>query len=309
MIDTTPIAVCSRTFSSQPGLRSRLLESHSNVRFNDDGLALKDSDLIAFLSGIQKAIVALEPINASVLAHCPELRRITKFGVGLDSIVQDDLDSYGVSLGWRGGVNKRAVAEWVIAQSIHLLRGLSVSNGAMQDGDWRPVRGRQLSSVCFGILGCGHIGKEVVRLLQPFGARIIACDIRDYSDFYASFGVQSVSLDELLEASDVLSVHVPLDASTANILHAERLARLRPGTIVLNAARGGLMDERALVERLRTGALAGAALDVYAQEPPDMALFSGVPNLLLTSHLGGSSEEAIWAMGVAAIDGLAGVCG
>jgi len=304
--DTTPIAVCSRTFSSHSGLREALLKTHSNVRFNDEGLALRGTALTHFLTGVEKAIVALESVDEAVLQRCPRLRRISKFGVGLDGIDHAALQAHGVTLGWQGGVNKRAVAEWVIAQSIHLLRGLSVSHNAMQLGHWKPVRGRQLSAVCVGILGCGNIGQEVVRLLQPFGPRIIAHDIREYAPFYTQFGVQAVSLDTLLAESDVLTLHLPLDDTTQNILTAQRLEKMRADAVLLNAARGGLVDESALADRLHSGALAGAALDVYAQEPPTDERFVGLPNVLTTSHLGGSSEEAVWAMGLAAIEGLHG---
>jgi D-3-phosphoglycerate dehydrogenase len=155
-----------------------------------------------------------------------------------------------------------------------------------------------------GIVGCGHVGKDLAVLLKAFDCKLLAHDILDFADFYAAHGISAMRLDDLLSSADIVTLHLPLDHSTANILSAERLARMRPDAILINAARGGLVDEAALKTMLETGRLAGAALDVLALEPPEDRALLALPNVLVTPHLGGSSEEAVLAMGRAAIAGL-----
>ncbi|KRT57859.1 NAD(P)-dependent oxidoreductase, partial [endosymbiont of Ridgeia piscesae] len=137
-----------------------------------------------------------------------------------------------------------------------------------------------------------------------FGCKVLAHDILDFPEFYAQHNVEAVSLEELLQRSDIVTLHLPLDDSTRNILNAERLALMKPDAMLINAARGGLVDDAALKKILQEGKIAAAALDVFAVEPPDDMEMLQLPNLLVTPHIGGSSEEAILAMGRAAITGL-----
>ena len=156
-----------------------------------------------------------------------------------------------------------------------------------------------------GIVGCGHIGKDLVGLLRAFDCKILVNDVVDYAEFYSVNGVEPVGLDELLSRSDVVTLHVPLDESTRGLLDARRLSLMRSSAVLINTARGGLVDEEVLKERLESGLLAGAAFDVFAEEPPQDQGLLALPNFLVTPHIGGSSHEAILAMGRAAIAGLA----
>ncbi|MEO8034083.1 MAG: phosphoglycerate dehydrogenase [Acidobacteriota bacterium] len=302
--DQTRIAVASRSFSKHPILRAELLERFANVTFNDAGVSLKGEELVAFLRGHERAITALERLDEAVLAALPELRAISKYGVGLDMLDLDAMARRGVLLGWTGGVNKRSVAELVLAAAINLLHGAAVGTAEVKGGKWRQVPGRQLTGKTVGIIGCGHIGKEVVRVMASFACTILANDPIDYADFYAESGVRPVSLEMLLRESDVVTLHTPLDATTRNLLSRERLVAMKQGAVLINMARGGLVDESALREQLLEGRLAGAAFDVFEAEPPSDGALLALPNFLPTPHIGGSSDEAILAMGRAAIEGL-----
>jgi D-3-phosphoglycerate dehydrogenase len=304
MNDETRVAVASRSFSRHPVLRRELLARYSQVTFNDDGRSLGGEALVDFLGGHAKAITALEVLDARVLSRLPELRVVSKYGVGLDMLDLTAMETHGVRLGWTGGVNKRSVAEMVVAAAIALLHRVPEANQLVRDGGWRQLRGNQLSGRTVGIVGCGHIGKDVAVLMQAFGCTVLAHDILDFPDFYARHGVMPVALEALLENADVVTLHLPLDASTRDILTAARMARMRPGAILLNLARGGLLDEAALKAMLIDGRLRGAALDVFSSEPPDDVELLRLPNLLATPHIGGSTEEAVLAMGRAAIAGL-----
>lgn len=304
MKDLTPVAVTSRSFSRHPILRAELLARFENVTFNDEGKSLAGDELVNFLRGHVKAIMALERLNESILSHLPELKVVSKFGVGLDSFDLDAMGRYGVALAWTGGTNSRSVSELVIASAISLLRHMVAANQEVRSGAWRQLKGNCLSGRTVGVIGCGHVGKDVIGLLKPFGCTVLAYDPIASPEFYAEYNVIAVGLEDLLRQADVVTLHIPFDDSTRDLLNAERLALMKHTAVLINTARGGLVDETALKKMLREGRLAGAALDVFATEPPEDRELLNLPNFLATPHIGGSTEEAILAMGRAAIAGL-----
>jgi phosphoglycerate dehydrogenase-like enzyme len=298
------VAVTSRSVSRHAKLRAELQARYADVTFNDKGLSLAGGALIEFLRGHERAITALERLDESVFAALPELKVIGKFGVGLDMIDLDAMTRHGRKLGWSAGVNRRSVAELVIAFMIACLRLVPQANSLVRAGKWQQLTGRQLTGRKVGIIGCGHVGKDLTTLLDAFDCEVLAHDIRDFPEFYAQWRVRPVGLERLLAESEIVTLHVPLDRATANMLSAERLALMRPDAVLINAARGGLVDEAALASMLEGGKLAAAAFDVFSTEPPQNDELLTLPNFLATPHIGGSSEEAILAMGMAAIDGL-----
>ncbi len=300
----TRIVVCSRSLCANPQLRAELLERHADVTFNEDLRLYGGEELIAFMKGFERAVIGLEWVDEPILAALPELDVIAKYGVGLDSLDLEAMARHGVKLGWTGGVNRRSVSELALSMMIAVLRQVHRAHREVREGAWRQRHGLQLTGKTVGIVGCGHIGKDLALILKAFGCRILAHDIRDYGAFYRANGVEPMDLGELLKASDVVTLHLPLDPSTRNILSAERLASMKPGAIVVNTARGELIDEVALKAMLMDGHLAGAALDVFAEEPPADQELLELPNFLTTGHIGGSSNEATLAMGRAAIAGL-----
>lgn len=303
-LDPTPVAVASRSFSRHPVLRAELLGRYANVTFNESGRSLAGAELVAFLKGNVKAITALERLDDQMFAAVPELRVVGKYGVGLDMIDLNAMARHGIRLGWSGGVNKRSVSELVLAMAIALLRHIPRASIEVRDGGWRQIMGRQLSDRIVGIVGCGHVGKDLAVLLRSFGCRVLAHDILDFPDFYAANGVEKRDLDPLLAESEVVTLHLPLDASTETILDRRRLGLMREDAILINCARGGLVDEDALKEMLVSGKLAGAGFDVFMGEPPQDLELLRLPNMLATPHIGGSAEEAVVNMGRAAIAGL-----
>ena len=298
------VAVCSRSFSHNPILRAELLSRYQHVTFNDAGLQLKGDTLVDFLRGHDKAITALETIDESVLSRLPELKVVSKYGVGLDMIDMAAMRDHGKRLGWTGGVNRRSVSELVISFAIAMLRHVPAAHREVLAGTWRQHVGGYLTGQTVGIIGCGHVGKDLVPLLQAFECPVLVNDILDYPDFYAAHSVESVSLETLLARSDIVTLHVPLDGSTRGMLNAQRLALLKPTAVLINVARGGLVDEVALKQMLQNKRLAAAAFDVFSVEPPQDHELLALPNFLVTPHIGGSAHEAILAMGRAAIDGL-----
>ena len=304
MKSTTPIAVASRSFSKHPKLRAELLERYINVLFNDKGISLSGQELINFAKGQEKLIIGLEKIDKSILSKLPELKVISKYGVGTDMLDITAMSRHGVRLGWTPGVNKRSVTELAIAFMISILRRLPQIQLDIREGIWKNVIGKQLSERTVGIIGCGNVGKDLTIILRSLGCTVLANDILDFPDFYKSNNVESVTLNELLRRSDIVSLHVPLNETTHGILGPDQLGMMKSDAILINTARGGLVDEDEVKRLLKTGKLAGAGFDVFGTEPPEDLELLKLPNFIATPHIGGSSEEAVLAMGRAAIAGL-----
>lgn len=298
------IVVTSRSFSRHKLLREELLEKYANVTFNEDGAKLEGSALCKFLAGHDRAIIALEQLDHDTIAALPDLRIVSKYGVGIDNVDLGAMRRYGKKLGWRGGVNKRSVSELALSFMIALMHQVPFAGSEVKSGKWYQVLGRQLTGKVVGIVGCGHVGKDLVKLLKPFEVRILAHDILDYADFYAANAVEKATLEELLMQSDIVTLHLPNNETSRNILDAARIAQMKPGAVLINTARGGLVDEGAVKAALQSGRLAGIGFDVFAQEPPQDVELLAMPNVLATPHIGGSAEEAVLAMGRAAILGL-----
>ena len=301
------VAVTSHSFPKSETLRRELLERYPGSVFNETGRPLRGAALAELLRGHTRAITGLEVLDAALFAAVPELRIVSKYGVGLDMIDFDAARAHGVSIRWTPGVNRQAVAELTIAFMIALARKLVPLAAEMRGGVWTRGGGRQLSSATVGVVGCGHVGQTVAALCRAFGARVLSYDTVFYDMFYRETGVTPVSLDALLRQADFVSIHVPLDDTTRGMIGADEIARMKPGAFLVNTARGGIVDEVALKRALSDNTLGGAAFDVFGVEPPtDTELFQ-LPNFVATPHVGGSSQEAMLAMGRAAIAGLGSV--
>ncbi len=298
------IAVCSRSFSRHSILRQELLSKYKNVTFNDSGEQLEGESLVEFLKNHDKAITALEKIDESILSQLPKLKAIGKYGVGLDMIDMKSMNKNGVRLGWVAGVNRRSVSELTLSLMINMLRHVHLANSEVKSGIWRQLIGRQLTGATVGIIGCGNVGQDLVRLLRPFECNILVNDIVDYSEFYEQYDIQAVTLPELMTMSDIISIHIPLNRDTTGILDAKMLSRMKGSAILINTARGGLVDEVKLKDMLKRSKISGAAFDVFNSEPPTDSELLSLTNFFATPHIGGSSEEAVLAMGRAAIYGL-----
>jgi len=225
-------------------------------------------------------------------------RVIGRLGVGLDNIDVEGCAARGIEVIPATGANAQAVAEYVVAAALLLLRGAFRSTAEVAAGRWPRTAlsgGREAGGKVLGLVGFGMIGQATARLARGLGMQVVAFDAMQDEDHpaYAELGVRAAGLDEVLAGSDVLSLHVPLVDATRGLLGAERIAAMKPGAVLINTARGGVVDEAALAAALRSGHLGGAALDVFTEEPlPAAAHFDGCPNLLLTPHVAGLSAEA-----------------
>ena len=298
------VAVCSRSFSKNQILRNEVLENFEYVKFNDEGKNLKGDDLVNFLSDADYAITALEEIDDYVISRLPKLQLISKYGVGLDMIDTNSLEKHNVKLSWVGGVNKRAVSELVLSFILSILRNTFNVNLQLKNGIWEQKVGSNLSGKVVGIIGCGNVGKDLITILKPFNCKILVYDIVNYDEFYSQNDVFSVELDVLLAESDIVSVHVPLTPLTKYIINDYNILLMKKTAILINTSRGGVVSEESVLKSLNNNNLFAAGFDVFENEPNVNLELLNSPGFYATSHIGGSSIEAILAMGRAAIEGL-----
>jgi (S)-sulfolactate dehydrogenase len=237
-------------------------------------------------------------VDAALVAAAPRLKVIGRLGVGLDNIDVAACKARGIEVIPATGANALAVAEYVVCAALVLLRGAYLSTAAVVAGEWPRARlseGREASGKTLGIVGFGNIGQLVAGLAHGLGMRAVAADalIAASDPVWSRTGVGRRMLDELLAEADAVTLHVPLTAETRHLMNAERLARMKRGAVLINTARGGVVDEVALAQALSSGQLAGAALDVFEREPLVAGSpLAGAPNLVLTPHIAGVTQES-----------------
>lgn len=264
----------------------------------DPGLAERAADLAGAVREARALVVRNRTrVSAALVAAAPRLRCVGRLGVGLDNIDLAACEARGVAVYPATGANDVAVAEYVLAAALSLLRGAYGSTGEMVAGEWPRQRliGREAAGKRLGLVGYGSIARQVAARARAFGMEIAAFDPFLPDDDAAWAGTERLDLDALLGGCDVISLHVPLTEATRRMIDGPALARMRPGAILVNTARGGVVDEAALAHALRRGALGGAALDVFEVEPLTAEAarrFEGIGNLILTPHVAGVTDES-----------------
>lgn len=236
-------------------------------------------------------------LRGALLENAARLACVGRLGVGLDNIDVEACRARGIAVYPATGANDLSVAEYVITAALTLLRGAWFSTADVAAGRWPRQRliGRELAGRTMGLIGYGAIAREVAWRAQALGMQVAAHDPHLLASDPAWRLARNVSLDGLLEIADVISLHVPLTDATRHMIGARQLASMKRSAILVNAARGGVVDEAALAEALRGGRIGGAALDVFETEPLTAeagALFAGIPNLVLTPHIAGVTEES-----------------
>ena len=275
----------------------RLRQAHEvlyDARLVDDALRLR-----AEAAGADALIVRNRTqVRGDLLAALVRCRVIGRLGVGLDNIDLPACTARGMQVIPATGANALSVAEYVICSAMLLLRGAYQSTVAVAAGQWPRAAlsdGREIAGKTLGVVGFGSIGQLTAGMARALGMPVIAFDANLAANHpaYARTGVRAVGLDALVAGADVISLHVPLVESTRNLFDARRIAAMRRGAVLINTARGGIVDEIALAAALGSGQLGGAAIDVFAHEPVQSGThFEGCPNLLLTPHIAGVSAES-----------------
>lgn len=273
-------------------------EKEYDLHYNPN-LVDNPDDLKALLEDAHALVVRNRTqVNQELLDTAPNLKVIGRLGVGLDNIDMKACEKRGVAVCPATGANDAAVAEWVICNVMLLLRGAFLSTPQMLAGKWprQKLMGSETAGKILGLVGFGRIARETAKLAQAVGMDIIAFDPYVSASDPSWHDTKRIEhLSELLQQADVVSLHVPLSEGTRHLIDAEAIAQMKTGAILINAARGGTVDEKALVEALKSNHLGGAALDVFETEPlteSAATLFAGIPNLVLTPHIAGITVES-----------------
>ncbi|HDC4323214.1 phosphoglycerate dehydrogenase [Aeromonas hydrophila] len=298
------IAITSKAFSQNSQLIELISQKFPDYKLNLSGTKLNEDELIDFISDCDGVILALEYISDRVLSKSPKLRVISKFGVGTDNIDFKACERYGIKVFCHPGVNRHSVAELTLCMFIMLIRNVFTSAVKLSNGVWLKQGGHSLYGKTIGIIGCGNVGVELIRLLSPFGCRIMINDILDRRLICQQYSVEQVDLSTILTEADIVSLHVPLSSETRNMVNSDFIKKMKRNSLLINTSRGEIVDLMALKSALLENIISGAAIDVYPVEPPTDLQFLALPNLIPTPHIGGNSREATIEMGVSAINSL-----
>ena len=292
------VAVTTAYFDFFPELKAELAAMYPDPKFRSDRKPLSEDELIEYCKGYDTAVIGLDRFTDRVCAALPELKVISLCSAGVDHIDPAVLKKHGKKMWWAAGINKVSVSELAVCYMVLAVRRVHFFSSVLRKGEWKgPMgMGADLRGRTVGIHGCGFIGKEVVKLLQPYGVKILASDRVDYSDFYREWGVEKVDADELWARSDVLTIHLSRNKTTIGMYDGKVLDKMKPGSFLINCARGSIVDEHALKERLESGHIAGAAFDVLHVEPANGNPLLDVPTFFGSPHIGATTRESWGAM-------------
>jgi (S)-sulfolactate dehydrogenase len=267
--------------------------------FYDPELVDRPDDLKKLLSEARALVVRNRTqVNKALLDAAPHLKVVGRLGVGLDNIDLVECEKRQITVCPATGANDVAVAEWVICSAMMLFRGAFLSRSQMSAGEWprQQCMGNEIGDKTLGLIGFGGIAQETAIRARALGMRVIAFDPYLPADNPKwQEAIRCETLANLLQQADVISLHVPLTETTQHLINADAISQMKKGAVVINAARVGVVDEKALVDALKTGKISGAALDVFEVEPlteTAASQFAGIPNLILTPHIGGVTVES-----------------
>lgn len=295
---TVRVLIASRSFGPHcPEALERLRAAGCELLANPWGRAPTEAELLAAIGDTDVLISGTEPVTAQVIAAAPRLRLIAKHGVGYENIDLRAANARGIPVALAGGAITDSVADMTMGLLLALARQIPAGDRGVRAGEWPRMVGMELCGKTLGIVGLGQIGKAVCRRARAFGMAVVAHERFPDEAFARSWGVAYLPLHELLERADVVTLHAPAEATTHHMIDRQALSRMRPTALLINTARGELVDEQALAEALRTGRLAGAAADVFAAEPPLGSPLLACPNFIAMPHSAGQTHDGLRKLG------------
>lgn len=268
---------------------------------------ISEADFIARAADADGAIVAFNPMTEAVFSSLPNLKVVSKHGVGVDNIDLAAAQRHGVRITNVPAANRHAVADFTFALLLSLARDLPRVDAATRAGEWPRCFGHDVHSMTLGIVGIGSIGQAVAKRATGFEMRVLAYDPFANPEAVTALGVELVDLDTLCREADFLTLHVGLSEQTHHLINTERLALMKPTAMLINAARGGIVDEQALYESLKEKRLAGAAIDAFEQEPLTSSPLYTLDNVIVSSHIAGYTENALTTLSTTCVEDVLAV--
>lgn len=303
------VLITTVPFADKNRLPLELLEGAGmDYVINPLGRKLTEDELADLIEDFDVVIAGTEPITKKVLGRARKLKLITRVGIGLDSVDLIEAEKRGIHVSYTPDAPAPAVAELTIGLMLALLRHTHVANSQMHQGNWHRHFGRRIPEVTIGIIGTGRIGGRVLRRLAAFGSpRILVNDIRPMPNVADSLKLEWVDKETIYRKADVISLHIPFTSHTKNMIGYDELKKMKSDAIVINASRGGIINEQDLVVIMNEGHLSGAAIDVFEQEPYTGPL-TKIERCLLTSHMGSMSLDCRTKMEIEATEEAVRFC-
>jgi len=299
------VLVTPTSFDKPVNAQARaLLEGYADeVVYNDLRIPLQGEDLLTRLEGVDGYVAGLDYITAEVVERMPDtLKVISRYGAGVDRVDLAACKRRGIVVTNTPGANATAVCELAFGLMLAAARNIPALHAAVEKGEWPRSDGMELAGKKLGIVGLGAIGKKLALRAKAFEMQVQAYDPYLDERFAAEQGIRALTLDELLQSSDVVSLHVPLNEQTRHMINANRIEAMRDGAIIINTARGGLIDEAAAARAIQSGKLRGLGLDAFEQEPLKDSPLIGLPHVVFTPHTGAHTAEAVQKMGMMAAE-------
>lgn len=299
------ILIAPRSFASFSDKSLKMLtERDYKIKRNNTGRPYKKEEMLKLIRDVDGIIIGIDELSAEIIEEANELKVISKYGIGLDNIDIDTATNKKIVVTNTPTANVDAVADLTFGLILSLARRIPEANKKTKSGKWEKIIGKSVWKKTIGIIGLGKIGKQVVKRAQGFEMNILAFDIVKDKKFAQKYGIKYVNLEKLLQKSDYISIHVPLNDATRNMISYEELGKIKKDAFLINTSRGGIVDEEALYDALRNSKLRGAALDVYNNEPLRESPLKELDNVIMTPHIGAYTEEAVENMSIQAAQNL-----
>lgn len=294
--------------SLRPGKNSkalgRLSDFCDNLIFNQSGKPLEEEALINLLKDCDGYLAGLDHVSKKVLKNCPNLRAISRYGAGYDRVDITAARELGIQVANTPGANAQAVAELSFALLLSLARSIPYLHTKTTSGKWVRSTGVELYGKTLGIVGLGAIGKRVAACAEGFNMNLLAYDPYINKNYCNKYSISPVDFDTLTKEADFITLHLPLNDSTYHLIDRNAIDVMKPNAFIVNASRGGIIDESAAYEALSSNRLGGLGLDAFEQEPPQASPLFSLPNVIATPHAGAHTVEATAAMADMAVDNL-----
>lgn len=289
---------------TDPSLFTMLEQAGLEVVKNETGSILDREGMKRLLADCDGVIVGVDPLDAEVMAAAPKLKAIAKYGVGVDNIDLDAAKARDIKVSRTVGANSEAVADYAMTLILAVARKAVAIDSGCRKGNWKKITTRDVSGAVLGLLGLGAIGRHVARRAQGFGMTVLAYDPFWDEEYAKANNITRAEPEEIYKRADFISLHLPLNDETRGCIGAEQIAMMKPDAVIINTARGGLIDESALLDALEENRIYGAGIDAFAQEPPEDKRWFSLDNVVLGSHCAASTTGATINMGRMATENL-----
>ena len=295
---TDKILTTPRSYGrNMPELFEQLEAAGYEVVRNSTGGILEKEQMKALIADCSGIIVGVDPLDAEVLSCAPRLRAIAKYGVGVDNIDLDYCKAHGIKVSRTVGANSEAVADYAMTLIMAVARKAVMIDRKCRGRDWSKISTRDVSGATLGLFGLGAIGKHVAKRAQGFGMKVLAFDPYWPEEYARENNIIRADAETIFREADFISLHLPLMESTRNFVGEKEIAMMKRDAVIINTARGGLIDEAALLRALREGRIYGAGIDAFAQEPPEDPAWFELDNVVIGSHCAASTTGATQNMG------------